>query len=252
MAGMITLAAIASVSPGYFLLAFLPPVLWLLVYLREDPHAEPARLLLLTFVGGAGAAIAALGIQYLALSQLDPRRDFLLFFGAVAIIEEYVKYLAVRFLVLKRKDFNEPVDAMIYMVTAGLGFAAFENMLFLFFQVFEPSLIFAENFSAGAKLSVARFIGANQLHALSSAIVGFFLARAWFHPKRRHLVALGIFVASALHASFNYLIIVRNHVPGGMWNIAGLLGLALVIVLVDFQKLKREEAILESKPGAAA
>lgn len=243
-------AALAQVSPGYIALAFLPPIIWLLIYLREDIHAEPSRLLLLTFFGGTLSAVAALGIQYATLSQLDPQRDFLIFFGAVAIIEEFLKYAAVRVLVLHRKDFNEPVDAMVYMVTAGLGFAALENALFLYFQVFDPTLLFAENLFAGIRLSAARFIGANQLHALSSAVVGFFLARAWFHPQRHHFVALGIFIASALHASFNYLIIMMNQLPGGMWYLVGLLGLALIVVLADFQRLKREEAAAESKPEA--
>lgn len=246
---MITLAALASIGPGYVILAFLPPILWLFIYLREDTHAEPSRLLLLTFFGGAASALVALGVQYTLLSELHPERDFLIFFGAIALIEEYVKYLAVRVLVLKRKDFNEPVDAMIYMITAGLGFAALENALFLFFQAFDGNVLFSENLLSGTRLSVARFLGANQLHALASAVVGFFLARAWFHPKRHHIIGLGILLASALHASFNYLIIVRNQLPGAIWYLVGLLGLALVIVLIDFQRLKKESVILESKPG---
>lgn len=244
---MITLAALASISPGFVVLAFLPPLVWLLIYLKEDLHTEPSRLLLLTFAGGIGSALVALAVQYALLSRLDPVEDFLLFFAAIAIIEEYLKYAAVRLLVLKKTDFNEPVDAMIYMVTAGLGFAAIENALFLFFQAFDAELIFSANLAAGAKLSIARFIGANQLHALSSAVVGFFLARAWFHPKRHHFVALGILIASALHAGFNYIIIVRDQLPGGTLYLVGLLGLALIAVLIDFQRLKKESALESSQ-----
>lgn len=236
------LAQIFSSGATYVALAFLPPVAWLLIYLREDLHPEPFRLLLLTFIGGIAAAAVSLIIERGLLWGLDPNQDFLIFFGAIAFIEEYFKYLSVKFLVLNKPDFNEPVDAMIYMVTAGLGFAAIENALFLFVQVYNPVLLFGQNIAAGAELSAARFIGANLLHALASAVVGYALARAWFRPKRHHWIALGIIAATVLHASFNYLIIVKDVLPGAIVYLVSLLGLALLIVLTDFHRLKQEVA----------
>jgi RsiW-degrading membrane proteinase PrsW (M82 family) len=225
------------------LFAAIPPVIWLLVYLREDDHPEPLHLLLLTFLGGVAAAFVALLIQSLLFSSMDFGKEFLLIFAGVAVIEEALKYVAFRLLAVPHKDFDEPIDAMIYMVAAGLGFAAIENFLFLFFKNYDPNLVFGENLITGAQLSAARFIGANQLHALASAILGFFFAKSWFPPKR-HFVILGLILASALHAVFNYLIIVKDQLPGGIIYLATLLGFSLIMILIDFHRLKQQELTL--------
>lgn len=237
-------AAVIGINTGYLFLTFFPPILWLMFYLREDRHPEPKLLLLLTFVGGMASVVLAIvgecvfaqlagggscrqGINYTA-------ENIITLFLAIAFIEEYVKYLVVKFLVLRKKDFDEPVDAMIYLITAALGFAAVENVLFVF-----P--LFHDNLRLGLEITTNRFLGANLLHALSSAIVGFFLARAWFSPHRHHFVALGIIIASLLHAFFNYLILVRDSLSQGTLYVFLLLAMMAVVVFIDFERLKGRE-----------
>lgn len=240
------MAAIISTYSGYVALAFLPPLAWLLFYLREDRHPEPKHLILLTFAAGILAALAAV-IAQIALFGVPPRFDGVLrrldprlatlpvLFAGVALVEEYLKYAAVRMSVLRRPEFDEPVDAMVYMVTAALGFAAVENVLFLVPE-------FAASFSGGVGLTVSRFLGANSLHALSSAIVGYALARNTFSPWRRHAVAAGVLAASALHALFNYLIIIRDTFPPALLLLILLLILMAVVVFTDFERLRRRPA----------
>ncbi len=234
-------AAIITANTGYLLLAFLPPIFWLLFYLREDRHPEPKRLLLAAFLGGMAAAGLAVLMELFILGQkgafaLDGATvgDILVTFLIIAVIEEYVKYLAVKLLIEKRQAFDEPVDAMIYMITAALGFAALENALFLL-----P--ILHQNISLGIDIATNRFLGANLLHALSSGIVGFFLARAWFHPHRRHFVALGIIIASLLHTLFNILILIKDGVSQGTWYLIFFLGIMAMMVFIDFERLKRKD-----------
>lgn len=234
------LAALATTNTAYLGLTFLPPVLWLLFYLREDAHPEPKRFLLLAFFGGIAAALLAvtaevffLGDQGGILSlQTQPLGHTLFVFFAIGIIEEYAKYLPVKFLILRRPDFDEPIDAMIYMMTAALGFAAMENALFLL-----P--IFHENIFAGLEIATNRFLGANLLHALSSGVVGFFLARAWFRPYRAHFVAVGIIVAALLHTGFNYLILIQDALEQATLYLVLLLSFMTIMVLIDFERLKR-------------
>ena len=157
---------------------------------------------------------------------------FSLFFG-IALIEEYAKYLVIKFLILRRVDFDEPVDAMIYLITAALGFAAVENALFLV-----P--LFKENLFFGLEITTNRFLGANLLHALSSGIVGFFVARMWFSPHRRHFIAAGVIIASMLHAGFNYLILLREAVAESTFYIFLLLVMMAVMVFIDFERLKKQ------------
>lgn len=234
------LAAIASANAAYLGLTLIPPILWLLFYLREDAHPEPKRFLLLTFFGGMCSALLAvvaevffLGNQGAIFSLKTQTVGHVLFvFFAIALIEEYAKYLPVKFLILRRPDFDEPIDAMIYMITAALGFAAMENALFLL-PVFHQSTF------AGLEIATNRFLGANLLHALSSGIVGFFLARAWFHPRRAHLVAIGILLAALLHTGFNYLILEQDALRQATLYLVFLLSFMTIMVLIDFERLKK-------------
>ena len=223
------------------MLAFLPAVLWLLFYLREDCHPEPKRLILLVFIGGAVSAIMAMGAELIFIgrggvlsSAITLDTQPFLFFIIISIVEEYAKYLPIKFLILRRLDFDEPVDAMIYMMTAALGFAALENVLFIF-----P--LFHESVAQGLEVTANRFLGANLLHALSSGIVGFFLARAFFHPRRHHFIAFGIAIAALLHTVFNYLILSKESLPQSTFYIIFLLSTMAVMVFIDFERLKRNE-----------
>jgi RsiW-degrading membrane proteinase PrsW (M82 family) len=217
---------------------------WLLFYLHEDRHPEPKHLILLTFIGGIISALAAVAAEvglfakppvfagifynYLPSALAVP----LVVLVGVALIEEYLKYFAVKLSVLSRPEFDEPVDAMVYMVTVALGFAAIENVLFL-------TPVLEQSFLGGVGLTANRFFGANLLHALSSAIVGYFLARHHFSPWRKHAVAAGILIAAALHTLFNYLIIMKDSLPTPLLLLGLLLIVMAVVVFVDFERLKK-------------
>jgi len=237
-------AALISAYSAYVALSFLPPLVWLLFWLHEDRHPEPKHLVLLTFAAGIFSALAAVGVE-LAFFGTEPvlrgvaARWFpallgmpLAVFSGVALIEEYVKYLAVKLAVFSRPEFDEPVDAMVYMVTAALGFAAIENVIFLV-----P--VFEQGFGYGFELTLNRFLGANLLHALSSAIVGYAVARHHFSPWRRHAVAAGVFLAAVLHALFNSFIIIKDTVPGILLLVILLLSLMSIVVFVEFERLKK-------------
>ena len=234
-------ATIAMANAGYAGLTFLPPVMWLLFYLREDAHPEPKRFLLLTFFGGVLAALVAVVVEVVFLGdqsnifslQTGSAGHVLFVFFAIGLIEEYAKYLPVKFWITRRPDFDEPIDAMIYMITAALGFAAMENALFLI-----P--VFHKGLSAGLEIATNRFLGANLLHALSSGIVGFFLARAWFHPKRAHFIAVGIICAALLHTAFNYFILEQDTLQQATLYLVLLLSFMAIMVLADFERLKKK------------
>lgn len=237
-------ATLIGMNASYLVFTFLPAIVWLLFYLREDRHPEPKLLLILTFFGGMAAVVLAIVGECMFVQIVNNGscregfsqggQNMFTLFLVIAFIEEYCKYLAVKFLVLRRHDFDEPVDAMIYMITAALGFAAVENALFIF-PLFSNSLIL------GFEVTTSRFLGANLLHALSSGIVGFFLARAWFSPHRHHFIALGVITASFLHALFNYLILLREDVPEGTIYLFLLLSLMALVVFIDFEHLRTQE-----------
>lgn len=123
-------------------------------------------------------------------------------FIGVAFIEEFLKYLVVREKALKDPELDEPLDVVLYMIIAALGFAAVENILVLFFPE-KPLLIREASF-----IIIFRFIGATFLHALSSGTIGYFLARSFFEPKQKEkLLVIGFVLAIILHGLFNFSII---------------------------------------------
>lgn len=218
----------------YISIALLPSVIWLIFYLREDGHPEPNKTIIKIFLMGMLGAPLVVIFEYLYNYSLGFRGTdgldggYLPLFLGIAFIEEYYKYLVVRFGVLKKKEFDEPVDAMEYLIIAALGFAALENIFYIF-----P--IFAESFSSGAQLTILRFLGATFLHTLASGIAGFFLAMNIFAKKPRFYFYFGLVCATLFHSFFNYFIIKE---AGPLFVVALLLSM-FFIVLWMFQILKK-------------
>ena len=193
--------------PLYFFFAILPSFLWLNFYLKEDQRPEPKSMVLKVFLLGMLFAFLALFVEKLLIDGIEvlklPQKieDFIKIFLIVALVEEFLKFLVVREAVFESKELDEPIDCMIYMIISGLGFAATENLLLLF-----P--LKNEFFGKIFQISFLRFISATFLHALSSAIVGFFIGLSFFRKKERlKLISFGLFFATLLHGFYNFSII---------------------------------------------
>ena len=239
----------------------IPSFVWLMFFLREDEaYPEPKRLLFYVFLSGAATTLFVFGPQFF-LSQ---------FLGAIGIeamsvlglfllagIEELFKFVAVYITVAWRKDFDEPLDAMIYMIVASLGFAAMENIA----SAFQWTSVFLPQALGPVEVTSLRFIGATLLHSLSSALVGYYwgLSMVARHAKtsgaalapgtadrlRRApgtatIIMEGIGVATLLHTAFNYLIL--RYRPETMIATLFLVAISF-FVLNDFEKLKKIEAL---------
>lgn len=223
------------------ILAFLPGFAWLVFYLREDPHPEPKRLVVITFLSGAAFALFALAGQ-LFLKKMglvgDPLELALqpvslwVFIGAVfvfALLEELFKFAAAYVVVRNNPEFDEPIDAMIYMMVAALGFATLEN-LGVVLPIGGAPVVLSLVFETLA----LRFVGATLLHALTSSVVGYYWALDIREFYRRRLLVWGILLAAVLHAAFNYLIIVYGNL---VYSLVFVMVVGL-FVLGDFEKLK--------------
>lgn len=181
-----------------------PSLAWLWFWRREDSaHPEPRYVITIAFLAGMATVIAVIPLQK-AVAPLLPTATII--FTVWSAIEELGKYIAARITVLWRKDNDEPIDSVIYMVAVALGFAALENALFLLSPLAGSSL--AQTIITGD----LRFVGATLLHILSSSIVGCALALSYYKDRvtRTWWVAGGLVIAIFFHASFNYLIL---HTP---------------------------------------
>lgn len=192
------------------ILAPLPSLIWLSFYLRKDKHPEPNKLIVKIFLLGV-LIVPLAGILeqgFFLGTEKFPFLDKLILVVAVfAFIEELMKYLVVKFGILKSSEFDEPIDAMIYMIIAGLGFAAAEN-IYLLSQIYLQHQYFLETL----EFLTTRFLGATLLHALACGITGYFLAASLLIKSkvRKILTAGGVLAATILHSIFNYIIILNS------------------------------------------
>ncbi|MEK7173919.1 MAG: PrsW family glutamic-type intramembrane protease [Patescibacteria group bacterium] len=237
-----------------FLGGLIPALIWLWFWLREDLHPEPKRLLIKAFAAGAIAipfALLAEALLYCTSAYLflfseearicgaatPPLRAFMeiadiFVLIAFAASEEVVKYISAKRFVLKGKDFDEPVDAMIYLITVALGFAAFENFFFLLSA-------FGNTLFEGIVVTNLRFLGATLLHAVSSGVVGYAVALSFFHAgERAYHAAFGLLAATGIHVLFNIFVTSANG-EAGFGQALGILVLTSLFLIFAFDRVKK-------------
>jgi len=239
--------------PLYFTLGILPSVIWLLFFLREDAHPEPNRIIIRVFCYGILSAFLAAIFEYYFLElsmELNsrifiPPLPFIILntFIGVSLIEEYFKYIVVKKGVIPSPEFDEPTDIMLYMIIAGLGFAALENILVLLPSATNPYVSMSDTLT----LTLFRFLGATFLHALASGIIGFFIALSFFRKKHKiKLLVIGLLTATFLHGMYNFSIMelateFKIIVP------AIILGGLGIVVLLAFSKLRTMSSVCKVK-----
>jgi RsiW-degrading membrane proteinase PrsW (M82 family) len=235
----------------YIIFGILPSLTWLSYYLRRDAHPEPKRMILKIFLWGAVITIPVffvqIGLAYLLdKTSISPFLSSLIYwFLVISLTEEIFKYLVVKMKVLNSPHMDEPMDIVIYMIVVALGFAALENILYLF----APAGQFSFNvfISRTLIISFIRFIGATFLHTLCSAVIGYALAISYCDEKNRLLeIIFGITMAVALHGVYDFSIMTLDgHLK---LIVPALVILALAfLVFSGFEKLKKIKSVCEVK-----
>jgi len=203
-------SAALTTSLVTFALPVFVSMLWLLFVRRFDrAHPEPWLLVLLAFGGGLVAAWSAGTLQWLVAEEfpavpasLQGLADAdvgasgwmlgtltaLLYAG---VLEEAAKLAAFYFTVQRRREFDEPVDGIVYAAAIALGFAAAENIRYFGDGNLAPSLV------------VGRAFVAVPTHVFLATIWGRRLGEKLVTPATRWLPAFGL--AIALHAAFDVL-----------------------------------------------
>lgn len=214
--------------------AALPALVWLIFFLKEDVHPEPKKLIVYSFCIGALSTIPALLAQILIRGAIGENLT-VISFVVLALVEELFKFLAAFYAVSKNPFFDEPVDAMIYMIIAASGFATIENIL-----ITVSSLDTISSLSVYGALNVLllRFIGATLLHVLSSGIIGYAWAKSIAHETHRGPMIGAIVIATLIHAIFNYIVAVSPQ--NNLFYSSSILIAAAFFVLNDFEILKKK------------
>ncbi|MFA5840793.1 MAG: PrsW family glutamic-type intramembrane protease [Candidatus Paceibacterota bacterium] len=215
-----------------FLGGIIPSLLWLWFWLKEDEeHPEPKTLLTIVFIMGMLAVIVVLPIEKYIQDNVGSYEGRLVLWASA---EEILKYLAVLIILYKTNNADDPIDWPIYLITAALGFAALENMLFLL-KILPQTIGTTVSLSTGN----LRFLGANLLHAISSAIIGISIGISFYMQvwKRNISLIIGFFVAIALHSTFNFFIIRNN--GSDFLKVLAFLWVVTIIIMLLFEKIRR-------------
>jgi RsiW-degrading membrane proteinase PrsW (M82 family) len=221
-------------------LGFLPGFAWLIFYVKEEEtHPEPKRLILFAFAAGIVFGLITIIFEILfrnAATGIGIGEFSIATLAVFALIEEAMKFLAAYLAIGKSRIARNPVDLMIFLIVAALGFATLENV---------GSLVsyWLTARAAGTTLSLAaglaealslRFVGATLLHSLTSGIVGYHWALGILRHKMARYLTTGLLIAAVLHTFFNLLILNYGSVAYALVFLT-LLGF---FVLNDFEKLK--------------
>jgi RsiW-degrading membrane proteinase PrsW (M82 family) len=114
-------------------------------------------------------------------------------FVVAAFTEELAKVACVKLVIWRRPEFDERLDGIVYGTRAGLGFAAVENVAYLWG---------AGSFEQWLGMFVGRALLAIPLHAITAGIMGYYAARQRFDKTGPGLWG-GFFIAVALHGLYD-------------------------------------------------
>ena len=121
-------------------LAVLPAIILIYYTYQQDKlQREPVGNIVKAFFYGWGSVFASLLISMPLLRMGAFPQEITSFWGAVrtaflgaAIPEETAKLFCLWLFLRKCRDFDERMDGIVYAVCVGMGFAAFENIEYLF------------------------------------------------------------------------------------------------------------------------
>ncbi len=194
------------------------------IYLKDKYEREPIKLLLKNFALGASASIiitvvfGTIGkLIYPITDPLSIFQQFIKAFILVALVEEFSKYIIVRYVAQKNKEFNEPFDGIVYAVMVSMGFAALENVLYVV--------------QFGMENGIIRAFTAVPAHATFGILMGYYMGKAKFAKTRKETIRLnltGLIIAVAFHGLYDFFLFI-DFIPGisiGAF-ISLLIGLAL-------------------------
>ena len=187
----------------YLTAAVLPAiVLMVYVYKKDQRDTEPVGLLAMCLLMGVCAALLSVagegfGMYALNMSQIDqttPLYVMALAFGVVAVVEEGSKLLFLYLKTWKSPYFDYKFDGIIYAVFVSLGFAAFENIKYVF--------------SYGLSVALPRAVLAIPGHMTFAVVMGVFYGRAKYlenhgKPGKWLYIFLGWFFAVLLHGFYD-------------------------------------------------
>lgn len=109
-----------AIAPGIAISMF--------IYFKDKHEKEPLKLLIISFILGVLSVIPTtiLSLVGLYVFGLDPESNSMLYsliscVVGIGLVEEYSKFIFVRYYTYRKDDFNEPFDGIVYCVMVSMG-----------------------------------------------------------------------------------------------------------------------------------
>lgn len=210
-----------------FLLAIAPALaICIFIYWKDKFDKEPKKLLITSFFLGAFSTIITLIISYLVhfidFNEVNKNQVWSLIscILGIGLVEEFSKFIFVRFYAYNKKEFNEPFDGITYSVMVAMGFATVENTLYVI--------------DGGASIGVIRMFTSVPAHATFGIIMGFFLGLQKINNKKSFGI-FGLLLAATFHGLYDfYLMNIKfNYLYGLYWFI-----LFIISIYLSFKAIK--------------
>lgn len=189
-------------------IAIIPVIIIMMYVYKKDKNKEPAGLLVQLFIGGVFSCFLVITISRLLtnvfpfMNPSDSFLDIFLYsFVGVALIEEVCKFLITYALGYRHKAFDEIYDMLAYAIFVALGFACFENILYV---------IGNETTTSALVTGLSRAITAIPGHACDGLFMGYYLSLAKVSAKRKNKIAernnilKSIFIPTAVHGVYDF------------------------------------------------
>jgi RsiW-degrading membrane proteinase PrsW (M82 family) len=183
----------------------LAPVLSVIIYIyfRDKYEKEPMGLLLRSFFMGVISIIPALILEMIAGSidffiSTDFQSVALYAFVGVGFSEEFSKFLFLRLFIFKNKNFNEPFDGIVYAVMISMGFAAAENVMYVF--------------NGGESVAWLRMFTAIPAHAAFAVLMGYYVGKARFSVSNSFLLLINaLLIATVFHGAYDFFLMLKDY-----------------------------------------
>lgn len=187
------------------------PVFLICIYIyKKDNSKEPIKLLVRLFTSGIFSCFLVLFITdilslFLPFMNIDTSKssfvDILLYsFIGIALVEEGCKLLMTYLIGYKHKEFDELYDIIVYSVFVSLGFAAFENILYIYN-------------SYSLQVGILRGVLSIPGHACFGLFMGYYLSLAKVNflrndkkEEQRNLLK-SLLVPTILHGIFDFCLL---------------------------------------------
>ena len=225
------------------ILAAVLPALVIVGYIvfRDKNRREPISQVWKGVRYGVGSALLALvvGAPFSVLAEMVPVLDYTeTFWGALygsffmaAVPEELAKLLMLYLLLRKNPYFDERMDGIVYAVAVGMGFAGFENILYLF-----------ENEEIWGTIGAIRALFSVPGHFCFAVFMGYYYSLAHFDKKNRQELNLFLMLAVpiVLHGVFDFLLMSLPHLHPALIIMAvmAFLGLCIGMNLIAHIKMR--------------